>query len=67
MPRFLKVIVFMAVGFVVTTVASYFLISWLSTNTHDRALEAAMSSVFVFGPLGTVVAGVVAFARSGKK
>ncbi len=56
----------MVIGFVATAVAGYFLITWLSTNTHDRALEAAMSSVFVFGPLGAVVAGVIAFVRFGK-
>ena len=28
-----------------------FLVSLLSSNTHDRSVEAAMTGAFVFGPL----------------
>ena len=43
-------------GYVVVAFASYFLVGWLSSNTHDRSVEAAMTSAFFFGPVGAVVA-----------
>lgn len=36
----------------------------LSSNTHDRSLEAVMTAAFLCGPVGAVVAGVVAFFRT---
>lgn len=52
-------------GYVVAAFLSYFLIGWLSANTHDRSVEAAMTSAFVWGPVGAVVAFIVGFVRSG--
>ncbi len=43
-------------GYVIVAFVSYFLVGWLSSNTHDRSVEAAMTSAFVFGPVGAVVA-----------
>src|SRR5215207_2547507 len=31
-------------GYIAAAVSSYFLIDWLSSNTHDRSIEAAMTS-----------------------
>jgi hypothetical protein len=45
-------------GYFVGACAGYFLIEWFSSNVHDRFLEAAMSSIFVWGPFGAVVAFV---------
>jgi hypothetical protein len=45
------------------------LVSLLSSNTHDRSVEAAMTGAFVTGPLVAVVGFVVAYlasARGGK-
>lgn len=63
MLRFLMVLLSAVAGFVVAAVAGYFLVMWLSPNVHDRGLEAAMTSVFVFGPLGAIAAAVWAFVR----
>ena len=52
-------------GDVVTAFLGYFLIDRLSSNVHDRSVEAAMTSIFVWGPLGAVVAFIVGFVRSG--
>ncbi len=52
-------------GYIVAAFLSYFLIGWLSSNTHDRSVEAAMTSAFVWGPVGAVVAFIVGFVRSG--
>lgn len=53
-------------GYLVAAAAGYFLISAFSSNTHDRALEAAMTGIFVLGPFGAVVLFVIGFVRSGR-
>ena len=53
-------------GYLVAALAGYFLIDWLSSNTHDRSVEAAMTSVFVFGPLGAVAGFVIGFVLGGR-
>jgi hypothetical protein len=52
-----------AIGYVAVAVAGYFLILQFSPNRHDRELEAAMTSVFVLGPIGAVLAFVVGVLR----
>ena len=64
MPRFLRVLLFAVVGFLAAAVAGYFLVDTLSSNRHDRAMEAAMTSIFVLGPLGAVAAAVLAWFRT---
>ncbi len=54
-------------GYMIASVAGYFLIDWLSSNTHDRSVEAAMTSAFFLGPLGALVgliAGIVVGRRT---
>lgn len=46
-------------GYLATAVAGYFLVLRFSPNLHDRAVEAAMTSVFFYGPIGGIVAFVV--------
>jgi len=53
-------------GYVIAALVGYFLIDWFSSNTHDRSVEAAMTSVFVFGPLGAVVAFIVGLVVGGR-
>jgi phosphotransferase system glucose/maltose/N-acetylglucosamine-specific IIC component len=53
-------------GYLVVAFVSYFMIDWLSSNTHDRSVEAAMTSAFVLGPLGAVVGFVVGFVLGGR-
>jgi MFS family permease len=54
-------------GYALLALAGYFLIDRFSSNTHDRAVEAAMTSVFVLGPLGAVVGFILGFWLSGGK
>jgi cytochrome bd-type quinol oxidase subunit 2 len=63
MLRFLMVLLAAVAGFIVAAVAGYFLVMWFSSNVHDRALEAAMTSVFVSGPIGAIAAALWAFIR----
>lgn len=63
-------LLFAVAGFIVAAIASYFLILWFSSNTHDRSVEAAMTSAFFFGPVGGVigfVGGVVFGGRRSSK
>jgi hypothetical protein len=66
MKRFGIALLFAMVGYLIAAVASYFLVGMLSSNTHDRSVEAAMTSVFFFGPIGALVAFVAAFIRAGR-
>jgi hypothetical protein len=66
MKRFGIGLVFAIVGYLTAAVASYFLVGQFSSNMHDRSVEAAMTSVFFFGPLGAVIAFVVGFIRAGR-
>jgi|SRR5271165_3846437 len=54
-------------GYFVGAVAGYFLIEWFSSNVYDRSLEAAMTSIFFWGPLGAALAFVVGFIWGGRR
>lgn len=51
-------------GYAVAAVLGYWLVMQRSSNTHDRAMEAAMAAAFVWGPLGAVV-GVAGWLLGG--
>jgi hypothetical protein len=48
-------------AYVTGAFAGGWLVSVLSTNTHDRDLEAAMTGAFVIGPLAAVAGFVATF------
>ena len=48
-------------GYVLAAVAGYWLTGLLSGNVHDAPVEAAMTSAFVWGLLGAVVAFLLGF------
>ncbi|HEY8548405.1 MAG TPA: hypothetical protein VIL35_00500 [Vicinamibacterales bacterium] len=54
-------------GYAAGAVLGYAGISVLSGNTHDRALEAAMTAAFVTGPAAAVVAVVIALAAGRRR
>ncbi len=43
------------VGYVIIAFLSYYLIGKFSSNGHDRGVEASMTSIFVYGPIGFIV------------
>lgn len=49
-------------GYTFTCVCSYWIVLQTSPR-HDRQLEAAMSSIFVFGPIGAVLSCLIAIGR----
>jgi uncharacterized membrane protein len=66
MKRLGVAVLFALVAYLAAAVAGYFLVGLFSANVHDRSVEAAMTSAFVFGPLGAVVGFVVGFIRAGR-
>ncbi len=68
MPRRLGFgILFALVAFIVAAVAGYFLVSAFSSNVHDRSVEAAMTSVFFFGPVAGVLGFIGGFIYGGRQ
>jgi hypothetical protein len=51
-------------GYLVGAVGGGFLVSLLSSNTHDRSVEAAMTGAVVIGPLGAIVGCVGGILRT---
>ena len=54
-------------GYLAFAFVGYFMIGWLSSNTHDRSVEAAMTSAFVLGPLGALVGFALGVAFGGRR
>lgn len=59
MKRFGSGILFGIGGYIIAAVVGYFLVEILSGNTHDRSVEAAVTSVFFFGPIGGVASFIM--------
>jgi hypothetical protein len=60
-------LLFGIVGYIIAAVASYVLMLQFSSNTHDRSVEAGMTSAFFFGPIGALIAFVVGVIRGGRR
>ncbi|HEX9275856.1 MAG TPA: hypothetical protein VGA51_05585 [Casimicrobiaceae bacterium] len=67
MKRFAIAMLCGVAGYVVVAIVSYFLVLELSSNVHDREVEAAMSAAFFFGPVGAIIAFVAGLIRSGRR
>lgn len=52
------------VGYVVGLFGGLGLVSLLSSNQHDRSMEAAMTGAFVVGPLTALLFATVSFVRT---
>ena len=66
MKRLGTALLYAIVADVVAALAGYLLVQQLSSNVHDRAVEAAMTGAFVVGPLGAIVGFVVGLVRGGR-
>jgi hypothetical protein len=60
-------LLFGIVGYLVVAVAGYLLIAQFSGNTHDRSVEAAMTSIFFFGPVGALLGFILGVVRGGRR
>ena len=66
MRRFWTGLLWALIGYVAGAFGGGLLVSLLSSNSHDRSLEAAMTGAFVLGPLAAVVAFAVGYVRAGR-
>ena len=60
-------LLFALAGLILAAIASYFLIMALSSNVHDRSVEAAMTSAFFFGPIGAVIGFIAGAIFAGRR
>jgi hypothetical protein len=51
-------------GYLLGAFGGGYAISVLSSNSHDRSVEAAMSGAFVTGPIGAVMGALVGALRT---
>ncbi len=61
--RFGRGLLWAAAGYMLGALGTYQLTMWLSSNTHDRQLEAGMTAAFVVGPLCALVGLIVGLTR----
>jgi len=54
-------------GYGAGVIAGYFLVMRLSSNGHDRSVEAAMTGAFVFGPAAALFAFVAGVVRARRR
>ena len=54
-------------GYLAGAFGGGYLITLLSSNNHDRSVEAAMTGAFVLGPLGALIAFVIGAVRAKPK
>ena len=57
---FLSLLIAIA-AYLVAAVGGYYLITKLSSNTHDKSMEATMTAAFVLGPIAAVIAFIAAY------
>ena len=53
-------------GYLVGAFGGGYLLYALSSNQHDRSVEAAMTGAFVLGPLAALVAFIAGAVRGGR-
>jgi hypothetical protein len=63
MKRFFVAVLWAVGAYIAVAFASYFLVLQFSPNAHDRSVEAAMTSVFFYGPVGALVGFVFGLVR----
>lgn len=59
MPRVVRILLGLTVGYAVGVAAGVVLIGLFSGNAHDKSVEVAMTSALIAGPVGALI-GVVA-------
>ena len=60
-------LLFAVLGYAAVAFISYFLVGAVSSNQHDRSVEAAMTSAFFYGPLGALAGLIGGIVFGGRK
>lgn len=48
-------------AYMLAAVGGYYLITKLSSNAHDKSMEASMTAAFIFGPIAAIIAFIAAY------
>jgi hypothetical protein len=64
MRRFLFGLLWAVPSYLIGAFGGGYLVSVLSSNTHDVSVEAAMTGAFVLGPLAAIVGFIVGAVRA---
>jgi hypothetical protein len=67
MRRLVFALLFGLGGYVLGAVLGYALVGVLSSNAHDKSLEAAMTGAFFTGPAGAVIGAILGAAFGGRR
>ncbi len=67
MKRFAIGLLWAIAGYGVGALVGYFLVMHLSSNVHDRSVEAAMTGAFFCGPAAALLAFLVGVARGRRR
>ncbi len=60
-------LLFAIVAYLIGVFGGGYLVSLLSSNQHDKEMEAAMTGAFVFGPLAAIFGFVIGMIRSSHR
>lgn len=63
----LRVAVGLIAGYIIGALLGYAAVEAFSSNTHDKALEAAMTAAFGTGPLGAALGTAVALVAGRRR
>ena len=64
--KVIKYILVLFGGYILGAIIGYLLVGLLSANTHDKAMEQAMTAFFVCGPMFSVISLIISIIRSRK-
>ncbi len=67
MGRLLGGVAGLALGYVFGVAAGALLVALFSTNTHDKSVEMAMTSLLIAGPAGAVAGLIVGLIKGGAR
>lgn len=65
--RVLRGVAYALAGYAIGAVGGVMVVSAMSSNTHDRSLEAAMTGAFVIGPAVAVATFIAILLKSPGK
>ncbi len=63
MNRFVRTLVFLAIGYLVGVVLGFALVYGFSGNTHDIGVEAPVTAFLLVGPVAALIGAILGFRR----
>jgi hypothetical protein len=67
MKRIIGALIGLIAGYLAGAGAGAVLVQLLSTNSHDKSVELAMTALLVTGPIGALIGLVIGLVAAGKR